>query len=166
MKKKKLSAKQKQMSISPNRKDDYEMDFYGWTRKQAALLQKQEFEKLDITHLIEEMDSLGRSEKRSLESHISILFMHLLKIKYQPEKHTRSWDNSVKNSIFQSQKILKENPSLKPKLDSISKDAYYSARLNASSETGLRESTFPKKCQWDIKKLLYPENGKKESEKK
>jgi hypothetical protein len=47
---------------------DYEQDFYGWTQEQAALLRAGQLNDLDITNLIEEVESMGRSEKRALET--------------------------------------------------------------------------------------------------
>ncbi len=133
----------------------FDTDFFGWTQDQAILLKKGEFNKLDINHLVEEIEALGNSEQRVLESYLVILLMHLLKIKYQPAKHTKSWDNSVKNAQFRAEKLLKKNPSLKSYLPEIFKDAYYLARLDAASETGLDEKDFPNKCPW-IPKEFFP----------
>ena len=132
----------------------YENDFYKWAMNQASLLQKGQFNKLDVDHLIEEIKSLGRSERDKLESFLTVLLMHMLKIKYQSGKHTRSWDLSIKNSKHKAKKVLKENPSLKPKLQEIIKEAYFSARLEAAIETGLAEKIFPKECPWEIKDIL------------
>ena len=148
-------VKKKQKKLEPLRELKlYEKDFYRWTCTQANFLKNEELDKLDIRHLIEEIESLGNSEKRALESHISNLYLHLLKIKYQPSMRSKSWNNSVKNATFQVKKILKANPSLASKLKELSRDAYYIARLNASSETGLDESLFPKSCPWDISEFL------------
>ena len=84
----------------------YDRDFLRWTQEQADCLQKREFEKLDIDHLREEIESLGISLQRVLESYFANLLMHKLKIKYQPEMHTNSWDNSIKNAIFQIKKLI------------------------------------------------------------
>lgn len=154
----KRSVKKKQLRRPvvrvPRRNNAYEKDFYQWTRTQANFLKNEELDKLDVRHLIEEIESLGNSEKRALESHISNLFLHLLKIKHQPSMRSKSWDNSVKNATFQIKKILKANPSLGSKFKELSRDAYYVARLNASSETGLDESVFPKICPWEIAEFL------------
>lgn len=138
----------------PSHKDAYEKDFYKWTRTQANLLKKEEFDKLDIQHLMVEIESLGNSEKRALESYLIILLMHLLKIEFQPTNHSKSWDLSVKNSRFRIARILQQNPSLKTKLPVLFKDAYYSARLEAAQETGLDENLFPEECPWTIKKAI------------
>ena len=132
----------------------YEKDFYRWTNQQVLLLHQKDFKNVDIVHLIEEIKSLGNSERDKLESHLTILFMHLLKIKYQPEKKTRSWDISVKMSIVHANKTLKKNPSLKSKLISLSKDAYETARYAAAQETGLEVETFPEDCPWKLNDIL------------
>lgn len=137
-----------------SKKAAYDKDFYQWTKTQASLLKNDEFKKLDIGNLIEEIESLGRSEKRALESYLANLFLHLLKMEHQPSKHSRSWDNSVKNASYHARKILKENPSLKRHLGEIVVDAYFTARLEASSETGLDEAAFAKKCPWKIEEIL------------
>jgi hypothetical protein len=132
----------------------YERDFYKWTENQIMFLKKKEFSKLDIDHLIEEIESLGRSEKRAIESYLSNLLLHLLKIHYQPAKHSRSWDNSIKHSKHKIGVLLKENPSLKRFLPTILEEAYFTARLNAISETGLKDEVFPETCPWRLNELF------------
>jgi hypothetical protein len=65
-------------------------DFYKWTHDQSDLLKRKEFNKLDIINLIEELESLGNSERSAIESHLTILFVHLLKIEYQPVMNCKS----------------------------------------------------------------------------
>jgi hypothetical protein len=132
----------------------YDSDFFKWTKDQANYLKKQEFSSLDIENLIEEIESLGRSERRTLESYLEILLMHMLKAKYQPAKHSKSWDLSIKNSRQKFKKILSQNPSLKPKLAAILKDSYESARLDAALETKLDEKIFPLKSPWTMTEIL------------
>ena len=162
-KKKTTKALPKKMTLSAPRKNGitYEKDFYKWTRDQSRLLKKEEFSKLDIEHLIEEIESLGRSEKRTLRSQLEILLMHMLKSKYQPKKHTKSWDLSIKNSRFKAESVLKDNPSLKPQLNEILKEAYFAARLDAALETGLKEETFPEECPWKLEDVLQVNQKRK-----
>lgn len=153
-----LKTKPKRLTVSApvSEKDTllHERDFFKWTKKQAQYLKNQDFSNLDIAHLIEEIESLGRSERRTLESYLEILLMHMLKVTYQPKKHTKSWDLSIKNSRQKLKKVLKQNPSLKPKLPDILTDAYESARLDAALDTGLDERTFPVRCPWTIEEIL------------
>jgi len=74
----------------------YEQDFYGWTQEQAALLRAGRLTDLDIENLIEEVETMGRSEKRELESRLTVLLLHLLKWKYQPNRRGRSWNLTIK----------------------------------------------------------------------
>ncbi len=132
----------------------YEKDFHEWTTTQSILLKNKDFSSLDILNLIEEIEDLGKSTHSKLEGHLRCLFCHLLKIKYQPQKHTRSWELSIKNSKRQSNKVIIKNPSLKHYLHEIAKDAYESSILWAADETGLDEDVFPKECPWTIEEIL------------
>lgn len=132
----------------------YEEDFYGWAQEQVALLKNRDFAMIDFHHLIEEIESLGRSERRSLESHLENLLLHLLKIRYQPEKHTRSWDLSIKNSKYEIEKRLKANPSLRPALPDIFLEAFEYARKRAIDETGLPDEAFPFESPWPLEELV------------
>lgn len=154
--KKTVKVSPKRLSISaPVKKEiDYEKDFSKWADTQATLLKKGEFSKLDIDNLIEEIQDLGKREKQMLTSYLENLLMHMLKVKYQSEKHTSSWDNSIELASHKAQKTLLENPSLKPKLKDILKEAYFSARLLAASETKLNKETFPEECPWSLKEIF------------
>jgi hypothetical protein len=77
-----------------NSRSIYQVDFYAWTQKQAALLREGRFNDLDVENLVEEIESLGRSEKRELESRLKVLLIHLLKWQYQANKrdqHGHNW---------------------------------------------------------------------------
>lgn len=157
--KKTISTRTKKMAVATSTEKTqlaelYDKDFYKWTSIQSKLLRKGEYSKLDIQNLIEEIESLGRSEKRTLRSYLEVLLMHMLKIEYQPKKKTRSWELSIKNSRIKAKSVINENPSLKPKLNQILKEAYESACLDAAQETGLDEQVFPKECPWNIKDLI------------
>ena len=64
----------------------YDQDFYAWSREQAELLRAGELGQADIEHIAEEIESMGRTEKRELISRLEILLLHLLKWRYQPGK--------------------------------------------------------------------------------
>lgn len=148
-------------AIESDHIDYYKSDFLKWTEEQTRLLKKGDYSHLDIDNLIEEIQSLGKQERERLESQLRNILMHLLKCKYQPQKKTNSWDLSIKASRYTAQKVFKQNPSLKPELDSILHDAYYVARLDAASETGLPEKTFPVKCPWKVDEVLCMETAPK-----
>ena len=135
-------------------KTTYETDFYGWTREQSKALANRDMDKMDYNNLIEELEDLANSKERALESHITNLLMHMLKVQYQPEMRTRSWDLTIKNSKLKAIRLLKKNPGMKNELHQIKNDAYESARLEAAKETGLDEEVFPEECPWTIEEVL------------
>lgn len=132
---------------------EYDTDLSAWSEYQAELLKNKEFDKLDIINIIEEILDLSKSEYDKLESHLTIQMIHMLKVKYQPEKHTRSWDISIRTSNTNAKKVLRKNPSLKSKLKEILQDAYNTSRDGAIQETGLSEDVFPEECPWTIEEL-------------
>lgn len=139
----------------------YHSDFYGWTQDQAALLRSSTLEQLDIENLLEEIEAMGRSEQRGLESSFKVLLHHLLKWKVQPARRGNSWVLSIKEQRKLTQRRLRANPSLKVKLPEIAAAAYEVSILSAARETGLEEAAFPTQCPWSLEQVLdnefYPE---------
>jgi Domain of unknown function DUF29 len=62
----------------------YDRDYYLWLNQTVKLLQEQRLSELDIPHLVEELEDMGRIEKRAVESNLVVVLMHLLKYQYQP----------------------------------------------------------------------------------
>ncbi len=139
----------------------YETDFYGWTQQQATLLKNGQFNLADVTNIIEEIESMGRSEKRELESRLTVLLQHLLKWQYQPNRRGKSWELTIKGQRSRFLRVLKENPGLKSKLDGCLLNAYQDAVVEAAKETAFDESVFPKNCPWSWEEitnnLFYPD---------
>jgi len=140
---------------------DYQTDFYGWTVEQAELLKAGHWQEVDIANLIEEVESMGRSEKRSLESRLIVLLTHLLKWHYQPVRRSKSWELTIKGQRVNCLDVLDDNPSLKSKLDELFIKSYYRAKLEAAKETGLDEDFFPEECPYSLDQALdnkyYPD---------
>lgn len=133
---------------------DYQSDFYSWTQEQAALLKAGRLQELDIENLIEEIETMGRSEKRELESRLSVLLVHLLKWQYQPVRRSRSWQLTIDEQRLQFARVLTDNPELKSQLEPIIKDAYSLAVIRSSKETALEKNVFPDTCPWDVTQIL------------
>ena len=142
---------------------NYNTDFYGWTQEQAALLKAGKLAELDIDNLLEEVETMGRSEKRELDSRLTVLLVHMLKWQYQPIRRGRSWQLTIEGQRINFSETLYENPSLKPQLDTILKKAYAKSIIKASQETALDEQTFPSVCPWTLSQILddnfYPDAG-------
>ena len=132
----------------------YENDFYAWTQEQAKLLKDKALDKLDINNLFEEIESMGKHEKRELSSRLEVLLMHLLKWKYQPARQCKSWQRTIKIQRIDLIKHLKSNPSLNAIVNEYIQDAYETAVLKAAEETNLDEENFPEHCEWTSEQIL------------
>jgi hypothetical protein len=139
----------------------YEQDFYSWTQEQASLLRNGQLNSLDIPNLIEELETMGRSEKRELESRLTVLLLHLLKWQYQEIRRSRSWQLSIDEQRIKFEETLEDNAGFKPKLDEILRRAYRLAVIQASRETNISKSIFPENCPWELNQLIkedyYPD---------
>ncbi len=98
----------------------YDADFYAWTQEQAAALRDKDLGALDLAHLAEEIDTLGRSERKTLRSDLRRLLCHLLKWQYQPEYRSRSWQISIVQARGDIDDDLADDPSCAPSLPSSS----------------------------------------------
>lgn len=132
----------------------YETDFYTWTQEQANLLKSGQFSKVDLKNIIEELESMGRSEKRSLESRLTVLFVHLLKWQYQSERRGKSWTFTINEQRRKIGKLLSENPGLSFELSKVLEDAYDDAVFKASYETGINAAVFPKANPWRFEQVM------------
>jgi hypothetical protein len=105
----------------------YETDYYTWTKEQVRLLKLRQFEEVDWTHVIEEIEDLGNSRENALESYLERLLEHLLKLSYwesEKERCIRGWKAEIRNFREQIKKILKKNPALKNKVAPIWTEIY------------------------------------------
>lgn len=132
----------------------HENDFYGWITQQITLLKTGRYSELDVENLIEEMEGMGKSEKRALESRLIVLLQHLLKWQHQPSFRGKSWELTIKEQRLRIDKIIRDNPSLKTQLEFCFFDAYPFAVLQAAKETGLDEKIFPNQCEWNLQQVL------------
>ena len=135
----------------------YEEDFYLWIQTTAKLLQEKRFNEVDLDNLIDEVEALGRSERKAIRSNLKVLLMHLLKYQYQSQKRSNSWLSTIKEHRQRLRDDLKDSPSLKPYLRDIFAAIYVDARLEAAAETGLSLETFPLECPFSPEQTLNPE---------
>lgn len=132
----------------------YEKDFYAWTQEQARLIKEKSFDKLDLTHLFDEIEDMGNRHTDEIESRLELLLMHLLKWKYQPNLQSKIWFYTIKEQRKRIALRLRKMPSLKSRLPEIFPEAYDLSIDEATKETGLEDSIFPRKCQWTIEQVL------------
>ncbi len=134
----------------------YGSDFYTWTQEQAELLRQGRFADVDLGNVIEELETLGRSEYNSLVSAIHRLTQHLLKWQYQPERRVSgnpSWEITINNQRDVIRQVIDDSPGLKNKLAEAIQTGYRRGRRDAQTETRLPLSTFPETCPYNWEQL-------------
>jgi hypothetical protein len=132
----------------------YDQDFYAWANEQAGLLRAGRLSEADIEHIAEEIESMGKSEKRELVSRLTLVLLHLLKWQFQPRRRGASWEASIANNRERLEDHLVDNPSLKSLIPAAVTQAYRFALRDAESETGLIKATFPETCPWTYDQIM------------
>lgn len=135
----------------------YENDYLRWLTETAALLRSGQIDQVDILNLAEELEDMGRNEKRAMESNLEVLLRHLLKYRYQPERRSNSWRFTLLEHRDRLAKAFRDSPSLRPYFASIYTDCYTTARQKAAVETGLPPETFPDQSPFSPEDALDPE---------
>ncbi|HEY9658839.1 MAG TPA: DUF29 domain-containing protein [Allocoleopsis sp.] len=132
----------------------YDSDFYAWTQEQVSLLKTQQWQYLDIPHLIEEVEALGRTERQELRNRLAVLLGHLLKWQFQSDRRSNSWLSTIREQRVQIRLLLQDSPSLKPYLEQVFPDAYELGLALAMRETQLGETIFPEACPYTLEQTL------------
>lgn len=134
----------------------YEIDIIAWANEQAALLRSGRLSELDIEHLAEEIEDVGKSEQRELASRLALLLAHLLKWRYQPERRGSSWQRTIKEQRRAIAAHITGTPSLKVALGNPTwlEGVWADGVARAVDETGL--DLFPEDCPWTMEQVLSP----------
>lgn len=132
----------------------YDQDLFAWAMHTARLVRERRFDELDALHLAEELESMGKSEQRALESRLTVLLAHLLKWQSRPAGRGKSWQRTLVEQRKRIRRLLADSPSLRPRLAAALADAYDSAVRYAADETGLDEADFPAACPWGLEEVL------------
>ncbi|MCL6751404.1 DUF29 family protein [Nostoc sp. CCCryo 231-06] len=135
----------------------YEQDFYLWIKTTAELLKQGRLTELDLENLIDEIETMGRSEKKALRSNLEVVLIHLLKYKYQAEKRSGGWRATIREHRKRLREALEESPSLKPYFGEVFGLCYDDARLLAADETELHPATFPEQSPFTPEQALDPD---------
>ena len=144
--------------LAPTAKELYDQDFFEWTLRNAELLRAGRLEEADLEHIAEEIEDIGKSERRELESRLAVLITHLLKWQAQPEHHSSlSGTATIKVQRLRLHRLLKQMPSLRRLLDEAVSEAYPEARVKAAAETRRPESSLPETCPFTAARILDPD---------
>lgn len=142
----------------------YDTDVVAWANEQAALLRAGKLSQLDIENIAEEIEDVGKSEKRELASRMAVLLAHLLKWQFQPTHRGTSWELTIKGQRGLIERRLKKTPSLKVAMVDREwlEDTWFDALAIASKETGIGLDKLPAFCIWTAEQILnqdyYPES--------
>jgi hypothetical protein len=133
---------------------NYETDFYAWALDQAARIRALAVPGLDVENVAEEIESLGRRDKRELYNRSRVLLLHLLKWRFQPERRGVSWLSTIKEQRLQLDGVLGESPSLRRTLPEVVAKSYQQAAAQAALETTLPTTIFPASCPWTPEQII------------
>jgi len=137
--------------------DFYDRDFFEWTRRNGELLRAGRFEEADIQHLADEIEDIGKRDLRALDRRVQVLLIHLLKRRFQPEKRSSSWENTVTVQRIGVERLLRRYPSFRHMIKTDLAGNYKSAVRLAVVETGLPKIQFPGECPFTVDQILDPE---------
>jgi hypothetical protein len=132
----------------------YETDFYAWTIEQAKFLKDGVWDCLDISNLVEEIESLGKQQRQELRNRLGILLGHLLKWEFQSSHRSKSWLATIREQRRRIVDLLEESPSLKPYLPEVLEKAYQDGVDLAVRETSLNYKDFPQECLYSLEQVL------------
>jgi hypothetical protein len=132
----------------------YETDFYAWTQAQANLMRQGVWDQLDVANLVEEIESLGKQERRELVNRLGVLLGHLLKWEFQPEQRSKSWFATIREQRRRIDRLIRQNPSLKTyRLDALT-EAYPDGVDLTVRETPLRYRDLPQDCPYTLEQVI------------
>jgi Domain of unknown function DUF29 len=137
-----------------SRRSLHDNDFYAWSLEQAALLRAGRVGEADLATIAEEIESMGKTEKRELVSRLTVLLLHQLKWERQPAGRSNWWRLSIANARDEIADLLEDNPSLKAIIDDVMASAYRYARRKAAIETDMSEDIFSAQCPWDFVRAM------------
>ena len=132
---------------------DYDTDVLAWSERQAELLRRRAANEIDWDNIAEEIEAVGRSQKRELRNRLARLCQHLLKWAYQPELRSRSWRATIVTQRHELQSVLLDSPSLVPFVAEALPTAYQTGRIWAEQETGLMHLP-EESCPWAAAEVL------------
>ena len=132
----------------------YDEDFFEWTQHTAALLRAGRVAEVDVEHLAEEVEDMGKRDRREVDSRVTVLLTHLLKWQKQPEHRCRSWKSTILTQRDDLGRVLQDSPSLRRRLGSELRRTFRVAVQAAQEETGVFPDRFPRECPWTPEQIL------------
>jgi hypothetical protein len=142
----------------------YETDFHGWTQEQARILRRLAVDRvntdLDLEHLAEEIEALGRADLRAIHSELARIIEHLLKLAYSPAELPRAgWLDAVDLHRVELQQLLEDNRGLVQRIDP-GRAWCAGRRLAVKSlerRDGVPPDVVPQDCPFTLAQIMDPD---------
>jgi hypothetical protein len=129
-------------------------DVYAWSLETAAALRERRLDDVDLDAVAEEILDVGKHERSKLRSILMQVLVHMLKWQFQPGRRSRSWELSMVEHRERARLALEENPSLRPLVGDVIREAYRIARVRAARQTGIDLAVFPEECCFSVQDVL------------
>ena len=132
----------------------YDSDLALWSQEQARLLEQRRFAELDLQNLIDEVKSVGSSDKREIRNRLEVLIAHLLKWRFQPGRRTSSWERTIREQRRAVSSIIEDSPSLQHYPSAVLSRVYPAAHAQAADESGIDYTLFPDVSPFTIEQVM------------
>lgn len=140
--------------LAPLAPDLHDRDFYTWAMETARAVRQRRLDGIDWDSVAEELEDMGRSEKRELTNRLTVLLTHLLKWQMQSDRRSRSWTLTILEQRREADQLLRDNPGLKSLSEDVLAAAFRVARLRAARQTRLDLGDLPADCPWGLSQVL------------
>ena len=141
-------------TMSAAAKPLYHTDFVEWTADTAELLRQGRVAEADLEHIADEIEDLGKRDRRAVKSQLLRLLKHQIKRTIQPDRGCASWRESITTSRDAIMDILADSPSLRRFPERDLTEVYRRAAAEARFETGLDSAALPEDCPHSLDELL------------
>ena len=132
----------------------YDEDFARWTAETARLLREGRFQEIDVEHVAEEIEDMGKRDHDELLSRLTLIIQHLLKWTYQPEKRSKSWRSTIAVQRRDVARLFRRSPSVRRNVTAAVAEVYRDSVEDAALETDLPEKSFPRECPFTPEQIL------------
>jgi hypothetical protein len=138
----------------PQPTSPYDADYHRWTEDQARALREKRLADVDWENVAEEIESLGRSDRREIESRLAVILEHLLKWQFQPEHRSASWRATLLEQRNRIDRLLRESPSLRPYPATVLDEEYRLARIKTAGDAGFPLDRLPEQNPYTVVQVL------------
>ncbi len=146
----------------------YDQDFYRWALRNAELMREGKLSEIDTENIAEELEAMGKSQKRELISRLSVLIMHLLKWRYRSQNRGDSWVGTIMEQRTEIGLLIEDSPSLKNEIEKSMGRAYSLAMIKFEKETKIAAKDLPASCPYSFDRTMdsdfWPESDQTRAE--